>query len=117
MNDSIETMTLEQTRAAAQELLDATTGDLVGADAERFQALTGRAEQLREQERLRVTASRDLVRRLAVGELHTEAGSIQPIADGDEDRPPAVQQRDNAMRTLERAVQSDRLAAPSWSRG
>ena len=42
--DDIATMTLDQTRAAAQELLDSTTGDLAGADAERFQALSQRAE-------------------------------------------------------------------------
>lgn len=107
----IDTMTLDQTRAAAQELLDSTTGDLAGADAERFQALTRRAEQIREQERQRTTASRDLVQRLARGELRTESGSMQDRGDNDEDRPPVVQQRDTAMRTLERAVQTDRLTA------
>lgn len=107
----IDTMTLDQTRAAAQELLDSTTGDLAGADAERFQALTRRAEQIREQERQRMTASRDLVQRLARGELRTESGSMQDRSTDDEDRPPVVQQRDTAMRTLERAVQTDRLAA------
>ena len=71
MND-IATMTLDQTRAAAQELLDSTTGDLEGEHAERFQALTQRAEQIREQERQRTTAARDLVQRVASGELRTE---------------------------------------------
>ena len=42
--DDIEHMTLEQTRAAAQEILDGTTGDLAGADAERFHSLTRHAE-------------------------------------------------------------------------
>ena len=37
----IESMTLHETRSAAQELLDGTTGDLVGADAERFQVADG----------------------------------------------------------------------------
>ncbi|PBA30567.1 phage major capsid protein [Mycobacterium intracellulare] len=107
----IDTMTVEQCRTAAQELLDATTGDLTGADAERFQALHTRAEQIREQEQQRVTASRDLVRRLASGELSTEAGSPQGGRDRDQDRPPVVQKRDDAMRTLDRAVKSERLQA------
>ena len=104
-------MTVEQTRAAAQELLDGTTGDLAGAGAERFQALNRRAEQLREQEQQRVTAARDLVHGLAAGEIRTEASSVQPIADGDEARPRAVRQRDDALRTLDRAVRGERLAA------
>lgn len=109
----IDTMTLEQTRAAAQELLDNTTGDLAGADAERFQALARRAEQLRTEQLRRGTAARDMVQRLASGELRTEGegSGIQAHQRRDEDRSPAAQQRDNAMRTLERAVSDDRLAA------
>jgi HK97 family phage major capsid protein len=87
----IDRMTLEQTRAAAQQLLDSTTGDLEGAGAERFQALTQRAAQLREQERQRVTASRDMVQRLATGELRTEGeGRSLPGygRSGDYDRDP-----------------------------
>jgi hypothetical protein len=71
----IERMSLEQTRAAAQELLDGTTGDLAGADAERFQALTQRAEQIREQDRQRSTTRRDLLQRLASGDVMLESGS------------------------------------------
>jgi HK97 family phage major capsid protein len=108
MSIDIEQMTIEQTRAAAQELLDSTTGDLAGPDAERFSALTARATQIREQDQQRVTASRDLVTRLATGEVRTEVGSIQPV-DVVQDRGPVMAQRDDAMRTLERAVQSDRL--------
>src|SRR5262245_52892922 len=68
----IERMTLEQTRAAAQELLDNTTGDLAGADADRFQALSAHAEQLRQREQQRATARRDIVQRLASGDYRTE---------------------------------------------
>ena len=115
--DDIATMTLDQTRAAAQDLLDSTTGDLAGADAERFQALSQRAEQIREQERQRTTAARDLVQRLASGDVMLEGEGVHPPGygrrdTGDEGRSPAVQQRDDAMRTLERAVKADRLAAP-----
>lgn len=108
----ISTMTLDQTRAAAQELLDSTTGDLAGPDAERFQALAQRAEQIREQTQQRATAGRDLVQRLASGQLRTEGEGSGVQADPHQDeRPAGLQQRDGAMRVLERAVQTDRLAA------
>ena len=106
----IERMSLEQTRAAAQELLDGTTGDLAGADAERFQALTQRAEQIRQQDRQRSTTRRDLVQRLASGDVMLESGSPQH-EDRDQDRAPGLQQRDAASRVLDRAVADDRLAA------
>ncbi|MHA0285180.1 phage major capsid protein [Mycobacterium sp. C3-094] len=104
-------MTLEQTRAAAQELLDSTTGDLEGADAERFQALTQRAEQVRAQNQQRATAARDMVQRLASGALHTEAGTSDTGDAQSRERPPAVAMRDDATRALDRAVQADRLPA------
>ncbi len=108
----IDSMTLEQTRTAAQELLDNTTGDLAGADAERFQALSSHAEQLRQREAQRATAARDMVQRLATGELRTEAGSPDTTNQRDEDRGPAAQQRVDAMRVLDRAVKADRLTEP-----
>jgi hypothetical protein len=63
-----------------------------GADAERFQALHQRAEQIREQERQRTTARRDLLEALASGRAMTEGegSGVQPYTR-DEDRPPAVQ--------------------------
>lgn len=120
MTELIENMTIEQTRAAAQELLDSTTGDLTGADAERFQALTRHAESLRQHQGQRNTAARDMVRRLAAGDsgfaLEGEAGmrradgSAAPGYErprvGDEDRPAADRQRDNAMRVLERSIKA-----------
>src|SRR5262245_37055594 len=112
----IERMTLEQTRAAAQELLDSTTGDLAGADAERFQALTRRAEAIREQDRQRATFGRDLLEKLARGEAMLEGeGRSLPgygrLTGDDTDRPPVVQQRDGALRVLDRHVKADRLPA------
>jgi HK97 family phage major capsid protein len=113
----IDAMTLEQTRAAAQELLDNTTGDLAGTDAQRFQALTRRAEQIREHEQQRATATRDMVQQLASGEMRTEGeghslpGYGRRDDNRDEDRTPGAQQRDGAMRVLDRAVKDERLAA------
>jgi len=107
----IQNLTLEETRAAAQELLNGTTGDLTGADAERFEALRTRAEQIRAEQTQRTTATRDLVQRLASGELRTEAGCIQDRGVPDQDRTPALQQRDAGMRQLDTAVKAGRLAA------
>lgn len=67
-------MSLDETRQAAAEILDGTTGDLVGDDAQRFQQLTRHAEQLREQQRQAADFSRDLVRRHKAGQLRTERG-------------------------------------------
>lgn len=67
-------MTLDETRAAAKELLDRTTGDLEGADAARFAALSGRAQELRAQEERR-SADRAEVVRLAMSGGHTEGGA------------------------------------------
>lgn len=110
---AIDRMTLEQTRAAAQELLDSTTGDLTGADAQRFEALSRHATELRELDQQRDTARRDMVQRLAAGELmlEGEGSGVRPYARADEDRSPRDQHRDTAMRTLDTAVKDNRLAA------
>ncbi|POY04860.1 phage major capsid protein [Mycobacterium kansasii] len=121
----IEHLSLTETRAAAQELLDSTTGDLAGADRERFLALERHAHQLREREQQRDTAARDLVSRFAAGDpslaLEGEAGMRR--ADGtplpgysrprgdDADRPPANRERDAALRTVERSQKDGLLAA------
>lgn len=116
----IDNMTFEQTRAAAQELLNSTTGDLTGADAERFKSLHAHAEQIREHNRQRTTAVRDMMSRLSSGELRTEGGAIGMHRVGgerdtltaiDDARGPGAGQRDNALRTLDRAVRDNRLAA------
>jgi predicted phage gp36 major capsid-like protein len=113
MSDDIEYLTLDETRSAAAELLDSTTGDLTGSDAQRFQALTAHAEQLREQQRQTAEAGRNLVRRVQAGQLRTDHGS-----DRHDDGsyigaaiPAAVQQRDHAMRTLDRSIKDGTLQA------
>lgn len=108
----IATMTMEQTRAAAQTLLDNTTGDLAGADAERFQALTRRAEELRQQEQRHnddLMVIRSAAQGFASGEFLLEGEQTRISPHRNENRPPADRQRDTAMRTLERAVKDDRL--------
>lgn len=83
-------MSIEQTRAEAQKLLDATTGDLTGADAERFQALSQRATELREREENRDIAARDLLEGLASGRYQAI-----PSSRDDYDRDPLREPRDS----------------------
>ena len=70
----ISQMSLEQVRTAATELLDSTTGDLVGADAERFQALTSRAEELRAHQVQRSEARAEVLRLSQSGAYLLERG-------------------------------------------
>ncbi|VBA60496.1 phage major capsid protein [Mycobacterium attenuatum] len=118
MTELIENMTIEQTRAAAQQLLDSTDGDLTGPAAERFQALTRHAEQLRERDRQHANDLTALVRGLQSGELRTEGGANgmhtlngEQRSPYDEDRPAPDRQRDRAMRVLERAVRGGTMQA------
>ncbi|AKN17476.1 hypothetical protein MHAE_04370 [Mycobacterium haemophilum DSM 44634] len=110
----IDNMTFEQARGAARELLDSTTGDLTGADAERFQAIHRRAETLRAADRDRDERLGELMHLVRDGEYRTEGGATgMHRMDGttpDDDRP-RDRQRDPAMRTLDRAVKDDRLNA------
>lgn len=111
----IDRMTLEQTRAAASELLDSVDGDLTGSDAQRFDALTKRAEQLRARERERETQLRDLNDGIRAGRFMMEGEGHSPpgYGRGDpyaEDRPPQTQHRDPAMRTLEARIKSGALS-------
>ena len=69
----IQDMNIDQTRAAAQELLDSTVGDLAGQDAERFEALRARADQLHKQERQRRVALHDMVHRMGTGRTARQA--------------------------------------------
>lgn len=122
----IQDMTVEQCRAEAQGLLDSTDGDLAGPAAERFQALTRRAEQLRQRQAQRAAEAGDMVRRLRDGDpgfalegpggmRRTDGtplpGYAAPSHYGDEDRPPADRQRDNAMRVLDRSQKDGVLTA------
>ena len=107
MDIDINDMTIEQCRDAATELLDSATGDLVGSDAQRFQALTARAEQLRGEQRVRADAGRDLVRRWRNGDLQRDGG------DDDPEQLPvaAARHRDPALRVLDRSVKGGLMRA------
>ncbi len=111
--DDISRMTLEQTRDAAKALLDGTDGDLTGPAAERFQQLTARAEQIREQQRQRDEQLRDMNTGIASGKykLMGERDRMDPYGTNRDEQPPAQSQRDTAMRTIERAVKANKLAA------
>lgn len=89
----IATMNLEQTRAAAQELLDRTTGDLEGADAERFQALHAHAEEIRTHEASRSAARAEVLRLASGGGAHLERGD-----GGTYDRDPVGDHRDSDVK-------------------
>lgn len=47
----IKQLSLDETRSAAKQLLDSVEGDLTGDVAQRFQALTRHAEELRAEQR------------------------------------------------------------------
>lgn len=49
----IKQLSLDETRSAAKQLLDSVEGDLTGDVAQRFQALTRHAEELRAEQRRR----------------------------------------------------------------
>ncbi len=103
-------MTLAQVRTAAAELLDGVDGDLTGTDAERFTALTRRAEELR---RDAAATRADVLEGVRSGRYRVESAGVS-MHDGpraDADRNPATRQRDTAMRTVERAVKDGTLAA------
>ncbi|AAK47923.1 hypothetical protein MT3573.9 [Mycobacterium tuberculosis CDC1551] len=51
--DDIKNLSLPETRDAAKQLLDSVAGDLTGEAAQRFQALTRHAEELRAEQRRR----------------------------------------------------------------
>ncbi|ORB39764.1 major capsid protein [Mycobacterium persicum] len=122
----IQDMTVEQCRAEAQGLLDSTDGDLAGPAAERFQALTRRAELLRQRQAQRAAEAGDMVRRLRDGDpgfaLEGPGGMRRidgtplpgyaaPSHYGDEDRPPVDRQRDTALRTVDRSHKDGLLTA------
>jgi len=111
--DDISRMTLDQTRTAAKALLDGTDGDLTGPAAERFQQLTARAEQIREQERQRDEQLRDMTAGISSGKykLMGERDRMDPYGKNRDEQPAAQSQRDTAMRTIERAVKANKLAA------
>ncbi|RIS37562.1 phage major capsid protein [Mycobacteroides abscessus] len=83
-NKDIESMIdVEQVRAAAQQLLDNTEGDLSDAQAIRFKALKDRGEVLREEGRRHDAQLSEMLQSLASGQAKLERG-----AAGDYDRDP-----------------------------
>lgn len=108
---------VEQYRTEARAILErAGNADLVGADAERFDTLTASIESHRTQIRqINESHERDLAALragVANGSYRVEGEHNRQLNPyGDEDRTPQVQQRDDAMRTLERAVADNRLGA------
>lgn len=108
---------VEQYRTEARAILDrAGNADLVGADAERFDTLTASIESHRTQIRqINESHDRDLAALragVANGSYRLEGEHNRQLNPyGDEDRTPQVQQRDDAMRTLDAIVKDDRLAA------
>jgi predicted phage gp36 major capsid-like protein len=101
-------------RAEAHAILErAGNADLAGDDAARFDQLTESIEShntaIREMED-RGRRAAELVSGVRSGRYSVIADGTQPYGD-DEDRSPAVQQRDAASRVLDRAVQDERLAA------
>jgi HK97 family phage major capsid protein len=86
--------TVEQVRDAAKAILDRTEGDLTGADAERFQALSARAEELRALDQQHNDTLRDMVQGLASGRMQAFPGSPDR-SRGDYDRDPLRDPRDS----------------------
>lgn len=59
----IKQLSLDETRSAAKQLLDSVEGDLTGDVAQRFQALTRHAEELRAEQRRRGREAEEALRR------------------------------------------------------
>ncbi|COV40552.1 phiRv1 phage protein [Mycobacterium tuberculosis] len=80
----IKQLSLDETRSAAKQLLDSVEGDLTGDVAQRFQALTRHAEELRAEQRRRGREAEEALRRCRAGELRVGAFEIADTPDGDE---------------------------------
>lgn len=110
--DDISRYTPEQARQAAQELLDEADGGLVGPQAEEFRALVEHARARQEDDDSRRAA---LVRSYQAGEVRVDRGSEAYTSDSaayvSSPVAPATQQRDGAMRTLDRSVKDGTLQA------
>jgi len=109
---------VDEYRVEARAILDrAGDSDLSGDDAARFDTLTGQIESHNTE--IRAVRERhrqyDLIR--SAGKpgsklrLEGEGSGINPYGDRDQDRQPQNPLRDNAMRSLDRIVKDDRLAA------
>lgn len=100
--DDIKNLSLPETRDAAKQLLDSVAGDLTGEAAQRFQALTRHAEELRAEQRRRGREAEEALRRYRAGELRVVPGA--PTGGDDGDAPPGNSLRDTAFRTLDSCV-------------
>jgi HK97 family phage major capsid protein len=120
MKKDLDTLEREigEYRTEARAILDrAGDSDLTGDDATRFDQLTDDIEkhtsEIRETQERR-SRSLELIRSAGTPgsrlKREGEGSGVQPYGR-DEDRPPADQQRDNAMRTLERATKAGKIEA------
>ena len=107
-NDSIRDYTSEQARRAAQQLLDETDGDLVGEQAEAFRALVDHAKTRQDEEALGSTTSSPGTGRVPASSGVTASDRVDYVAAP---VPAATQERDSAMRMLDRSVKDGTLAA------
>ncbi|CFC62146.1 phiRv1 phage protein [Mycobacterium tuberculosis] len=107
--DDIKNLSLPETRDAAKQLLDSVAGDLTGEAAQRFQALTRHAEELRAEQRRRGREAEEALRRYRAGELRVVPGA--PTGGDDGDAPPGNSLRDTAFRTLDSCVRDGLMSS------
>ncbi|CLA00682.1 phiRv2 prophage protein [Mycobacterium tuberculosis] len=107
--DDIKNLSLPETRDAAKQLLDSVAGDLTGEAAQRFQALTRHAEELRAEQRRRGREAEEALRRCRAGELRVVPGA--PTGGDDGDAPPGNSLRDTAFRTLDVCVRDGLMSS------
>ncbi|CFC62154.1 phiRv2 prophage protein [Mycobacterium tuberculosis] len=105
----IKQLSLDETRSAAKQLLDSVEGDLTGDVAQRFQALTRHAEELRAEQRRRGREAEEALRRCRAGELRVVPGA--PTGGDDGDAPPGNSLRDTAFRTLDSCVRDGLMSS------
>ncbi|WP_057363243.1 phage major capsid protein, partial [Mycobacterium tuberculosis] len=105
----IKQLSLDETRSAAKQLLDSVEGDLTGDVAQRFQALTRHAEELRAEQRRRGREAEEALRRCRAGELRVVPGA--PTGGDDGDAPPGNSLRDTAFRTLDVCVRDGLMSS------
>lgn len=119
MKKDLDTLEREvgEYRAEARAILERNgNNDLDGDDAARFDTLTGQIESHNDEIRAVQERHRQYELIRSAGQpgsgmrLEGEGSGVNPYSR-DEDRRPADLQRDNAMRTLDRIVKDDRLAA------
>ena len=101
--------TIDQVRAAAAEILDGTTGDLTGDAAERFAALTARADELRAEATARAESRGALLDGLRSGRYAIEGEGVSLPGHG---RPAEPQTRSADEQHLDELVTAIRAGQP-----